>query len=191
MRWLCCTLLLHCNRERRMHTKRTIALIGTNTLARVLATVLAKGNNRLLLFSRSFDEAASITNFIKDENALADIEAVPCSYDASWEADIIITTIPSFELRELAAYIKDVATQKVFIVSNLHNEREADVSMLDEVQDILPYTKIIEAFFNVNDDKRTEYSISGNDYYAALTAEEIFQEAGIHPQLLNSINILN
>lgn len=174
-----------------MHTKRTIALIGTNTLARVLATVLAKGNNRLLLFSRSFDEAALITDLIKSENALADIEAVPCSYDASWEADIIITTIPSFELKELAAYIKDVATQKIFIVGKLYNEREADVSMLDAVQEILPYTKIIEAFFNIDDDRRTEYSISGNDYYAALTAEEIFQEAGIHPQLINSINILN
>lgn len=130
-----------------MHTKRTIALIGDDELAKELATALAKGNNRILLFSHSFETAKSIATSVQEKNTLADIEALPCSYNASWEADIIIACVPFDELKKLAFYIKDVATQKIFVVATL--EEESNVFHTTEVQYILTHTKIVKASFSI------------------------------------------
>jgi predicted dinucleotide-binding enzyme len=118
-----------------MRTKRTIALVGAASLTQALAFALVRGNNRVLLFSKLYDDAKLITTSIKNKNAFADIEAMPCSYTASWETDIIITAIPLSELKEFFLYIKDVSVQKVLVVGEHVNEFNANfLNDVDEAQ---------------------------------------------------------
>jgi 8-hydroxy-5-deazaflavin:NADPH oxidoreductase len=174
--------LCKAERVKKMHTKRTIALIGTGSLAKALATALARGNNCILLFSSMFEKAKLTAAFIKQKIELADIEAVPCSFNASWEADIIITAIPSSELKQLAEYVQEVAVQKLFIISK--DSKEADIipDDINEVQTLLPYTNIIHASFCFDKDE-ISYSITGNNAEALDDVHALLQEAGIRTQL--------
>lgn len=169
-----------------MHTKRTIALIGTGTSSKVLATALAKRNNRLLVFSRYFEEAENTVAGIKEQFAFSDIEAMPCSFTASWEADIIITAIPNAELKELEDYIKEVAVQKIFIITEIKKEPDAVFDTVNEAKKVLPFTHIVHASLSINKYNESGCELSGDDSEAINMAHELFKEAGIH--LIEHIN---
>ncbi len=77
-----------------MKTKSTIAIIGsTGNRGSAIAKSLAKGNNRLLLFGRDEEKIKILESDIHSLNPEANVEAISCSVDASWEADIIILAV--------------------------------------------------------------------------------------------------
>lgn len=181
-----------------MSTKQTIAIIGaTGNMGSALAKTLSKGNNRLLLFAHNPDKVQALVDEIKNANKKADIEGIECPANASWEADIIVLAVPYAAEKEIATRIKEVANQKVIIsIANPLNKSynglvtSADTSAAEELQKLLPNSKVVKAFNTVFatvfttpviDEKQVDVLIAGNDGNAMVTVSELVQNAGFNP----------
>lgn len=167
-----------------MQTKQTIAIIGaTGNMGSALSKSLAKGNYRLLLFGKHHDKVRSFAEELKINHPSSDIEAIDCSYNACWEADIIIPAVPYQVEKQVAERIKEVANQKIVIsITNPLNETfdglltAPDTSAAEELQKLLPHSMVIKAFNTtfaadfrqpVIDEKTADAFIAGNNAEAA------------------------
>ena len=125
-----------------MQTKQTIAVIGASgNMGSAISKNLSKGNYRILLFANDKEKVETVVNDIKSYNAAADVEALECPTDASWEADIIVFAVPYQAEKELAERIRAVANQKIVIsIANPLNEAynglvtSPDTSAAEELQ---------------------------------------------------------
>jgi 8-hydroxy-5-deazaflavin:NADPH oxidoreductase len=85
-----------------MSTKQTIAIIGASgNMGSAISKSLSKGNYRLLLYSDEQGKVQAVVDDIKNNNSAAEVEAIGCSAEASWEADIIIAAVPFAERRSI------------------------------------------------------------------------------------------
>lgn len=181
-----------------MKTKRTIAIIGaTGNMGSAISKSLSTGNNRLLLFAKDHAKVQALVNEIKNHNNSADTEAYECPANASWEADVIILAVPYQAEKEIAAKIKDVANTKIVIsIANPLNDTytglltSPDTSAAEELQKLLPNSKVIKAFNTtlaadfstpVIDAKQVDALITGNDEDALGTVSELVTTAGFNP----------
>lgn len=189
-----------------MKTKQTIAVIGaTGNMGSAISRNLSTGNYRLLLFSKKLEEAQTLAGDIKSANASADMEAIECSREASWEAEIIILAVPYGAEAAIAEQIKDVANQKIVIsISNPLNETynalitAPDTSAAEELQKLLPNSKVIKAFnstfagdFNqtVIDGKQIDAFVAGNDQEALDVVSELVSTAGFNPIVAGDLSV--
>jgi NADPH-dependent F420 reductase len=189
-----------------MSTKQTIAIIGaTGNMGSAIAKSLSKSNNRLLLFAKQLNKVQTLVEEIKNGNAAAEVEAIECPTNASWEADIIILALPYAAEKEIAAKIKDVANQKVVIsISNPLNESynalvtAPDTSAAEELQKSLPNSKVVKAFNTVFaadfattliDGKQVDAFIAGNDANSLETVTELVQIAGLNPIVTGDLTV--
>ena len=189
-----------------MHTKQTIAIIGaTGNMGSAIAKSLAKGNYRLLLKSGKQEELDKLVQEIQQANPQADAEANACPKDASWEADIIVLAIPYAAEKEVAQKIKEVANQKVVIsIANPMNETydglvtPADSSAAEELQKLLPHSKVVKAFNTtfaadfsqpVIDGKQVDAFVAGNDEEAVATVTELVRTAGFNPIVAGPLSV--
>ena len=189
-----------------MITKQTIAIIGaTGSMGSAIAKSLSKGNYRLLLKGNDTLKVAKLVEEIYSENSNADIEGVVCPTEASWEADIIILAVPYNIEAEIASSIKEVANQKIVIsISNPLNETynglitSADTSAAEELQKLLPNSKVVKAFNTtfaadftspVINDKQVDAFIAGNDNDALQTVSEIVATAGFNPIIAGDLKV--
>src|SRR5215208_7186135 len=108
------------NKNKVVATKKTIAIIGASgNMGSAISKSLAKSGYRLLLFAHNAGKVNALIKEIKDSTPSADIEYRSCPLDASWEADIIIPAVNYGVEKEVAAKIREVATQKIVIsISN-------------------------------------------------------------------------
>lgn len=181
-----------------MRTKQTIAIIGaTGNMGTAIAKSLAKGNYRLLLKSNRQEELNKLVNEILSTTPAADVEAIACPKEASWEADIIIPAVPFDAEKKVAEKIRDVANQKIVIsIANPLNETytglttSGDSSAAEELQKLLPYSKVIKAFnttfaadfYNpVINGQQVDAFIAGNNDEALKTVAELVSTAGFNP----------
>lgn len=181
-----------------MQTKQTIAIIGaTGNMGSAISKSIAKGPYRLLLKSNKQEDLDALVEEIKSNNADVEIEAAVCPTDASWEADIIILAVPFNAEKEIAAKIKNVANQKIVIsIANPLNETynglvtTPDSSAAEELQKLLPNSKVIKAFNTtfaadfstpVIDGKQVDAFIAGNDEESLETVSELVSTAGFNP----------
>ncbi|OSZ77912.1 NADP oxidoreductase [Chitinophagaceae bacterium IBVUCB2] len=181
-----------------MKTKQTIAVIGaTGNIGSAISKNLSKGNYRLLLKGSKQDELETLVKEIKTSNSAADVEAAVCPAEAGWEADIIILAVPFGAEKEVAKKIKEVANQKIVIsISNPLNETynglvtAPDTSAAEELQKLLPNSKVIKAFNTtfaadfttpVIDGKQADAFIAGNDEDALQIVTELVATAGFNP----------
>ncbi len=124
-----------------MSTKQTIAVIGAaGNMGAAISKTLAKGNNRLLLFASEKEKVEILAREITDSTASAEVEVLECPTDASWEADIIILSVPNQAEKEIAEQIREVANQKVVI--SLTNPYSSSVEAL---QKLFPNSKVVKA----------------------------------------------
>jgi len=189
-----------------MKTKQSIAVIGsTGNMGSAISGSLAKGNYRLLLFSKNLEASQSLANDINATNPLAEVEAIECSRQASWEADIILLAVPFGAEAELAAKIKEVANQKIVIsISNPLNETynglltAPDTSAAEELQKLLPNSKVVKAFNStfagdftqpVIDGKQVDAFVAGNDAEAIETVSELVRTAGFNPIVAGDLSV--
>lgn len=189
-----------------MNTKQTIAVIGaTGNMGSNIAKNLSKGNNRILLFGNEKEKVAAVINEIKSSNAAADVEALACPTDASWEADIIILAVPYEAEQEIAEKIKEVANQKIVVsIANPLNESydglvtAPDTSAAEELQKLLPNSKVIKAFNTtfaadfstpIIDGKQVDAFIAGNDEEALQTVAELVTTAGFNPIIAGDLKV--
>ena len=189
-----------------MSTKQTIAIIGASgNMGSAISKSLSKGNYRILLCSGEQAKVQTVVDEIKNTNPSADVEAIVCSAEASWEADIIIAAVPYAAEKEVAAKIKDFANQKIVIsISNPLNETysglatEPGTSAAEELQKLLPNSKVVKAFNTtfaadfekpVIADKQVDAFIAGNDAEAINTASELVSVAGFNPIVAGELSV--
>ena len=166
---------------------------------------LSKGNYRILLFANDKEKVETVVNDIKSHNAAADVEALECPTDASWEADIIVFAVPYQAEKELAERIRAVANQKIVIsIANPLNEAyhglvtSPDTSAAEELQKLLPNSKVVKAFNTtfaadfaspVIDGKQADAFIAGNDEEAVNTVSELVTTAGFNPIVAGDLSV--
>ena len=189
-----------------MNTKQTIAVIGASgNMGSAISKSLSKGNYRLLLFSNEKEKTEALINEIKNSLAAADLEALECPTDASWEADVIILAVPFQAEKELAEKIREVANQKIVIsIANPLNEAynglvtTPDTSAAEELQKLLPNAKVVKAFNTtfaadfitpVIDGKQVDSFIAGNDEEALQTISELVTTAGFNPIVAGDLSV--
>ena len=189
-----------------MNTKQTIAVIGASgNMGSAISKSLSKGNYRLLLFSNEKGKTEALINEIKNSLAAADLEALECPTDASWEADVIILAVPFQAEKELAEKIREVANQKIVIsIANPLNEAydglvtPPDTSAAEELQKLLPNAKVVKAFNTtfaadfitpVIDGKQVDSFIAGNDEEALQTISELVTTAGFNPIVAGDLSV--
>lgn len=189
-----------------MRTKQTIAIIGASgSMGTAISKSLSKGNYRLLLFT---DDRAKLKNLEKEiihAHPGADVESINCSYTASWEADVIIVAAPFAAEKEIADKIREVANQKIVVsIANPLNDSydglvtAPDTSAAEELQKLLPHSKVVKAFNTtfasdfaqpVIDGKQIDAFIAGNDSDALETVKELVQTAGFNPIVAGNLSV--
>ncbi len=189
-----------------MQTKQTIAIIGaTGNMGSAISKSLAKGPYRLLLKASQQEGLDELVKEINTQHPDAEVEAVICSTEASWEADIIILAVPYAAEKEVVTKIKEVANQKIVIsIANPLNETydglvtSPGTSAAEELQKLLPNSKVIKAFNTtfaadfstpVIDGKQADAFIAGNDEDALNTVAEIVSTAGFNPILAGKLSV--
>ena len=189
-----------------MRTRQTIVVIGaTGSMGTAIAKSLSKGNYRLLLFTSDKSKLKDLQKEIIATTPGADVEPISCSYTASWEADVIIVAVPFAMEKEVADKIREVANQKIVIsIANPLNETydalvtAPDTSAAEELQKLLPNSKVVKAFNTtfaadfaqpVIDGKRVDAFIAGNDNDALETVSEIVQTAGFNPVIAGDLSV--
>lgn len=189
-----------------MRTKQTIAVLGaTGKMGSAIAKSLSKGNYRILLFSRDNTKLGRLKRELRNTAPQADVVSVDCSYNACWEADVIIAAVPYSAEKEVADTIREVANQKIVIsVANpVNNSGDAlltplNTSAAEELQTLLPNSKVIKAFntmfaadFNQPeiDGKQVDAFIAGNDDDALEIVRDLVQTAGFNPVIAGDLSL--
>jgi NADPH-dependent F420 reductase len=178
--------------------KQTIAIIGaTGNMGSALAKNLAGGSYRLLLFGSNSEKLNAVVDEIKKIHPAAEVESSTCQVDACWEGDIIIPAV-HFEIeKEVAERIKEVSTGKIVIsISNPLNKNfdglltEPHTSAAEELQKVLPASKVVKAFNTVFandfqqpviDGKQVDVFVAGDDEEAVSTVSKLVKDAGFNP----------
>lgn len=183
------TFVMLIQRSNIMKTKQTIAIIGaTGSMGTAIAKCLAQASYRLLLMGTNENKLQSLQDDIKRVNAAADTDWLLCPIDASWEADIIILAVPYMAEKELASKIAAVATGKIVI--SISNPITADftgsllpdhTSAGEELQQLLPHSKIIKAFNTTFAANFGQPVFDGNtaDCFLAGNSEEALQQTAL------------
>ena len=170
-----------------------------------IAKSLAKGNYRLLLKGNNQGKLTKLVKEIQETTPSADIEGMACSKEASWEADIIIPAVPFQAEKEVAEKIKEVANQKIVIsIANPLNETytglvtNGDSSAAEELQKLLPHSKVIKAFNTtfaadfftpVINGQKVDAFIAGNHEDALQTVSELVSTAGFNPIISGDLTL--
>jgi NADPH-dependent F420 reductase len=193
-------------KQNEMVTKKAIAIIGaTGNMGTAIAKSLAKGKDHLLLMAGNADKLDTLSNELQLINKNVDIEKIQCAVNASWEADIIILAVPYPAEKEIAEKIREVSTGKIIIsISNPLNPAfdglmvANGTSAAEELQQALPYSKVIKAFNTtfaadfytpVIEGKQTDSFIAGDDTEALETVAEIVKLAGFNPVITGGLQV--
>lgn len=162
-----------------------------------LSASLAKGNYRLLLKGSKQEKLNDTVSSIIAAHPTADVETATCSTNASWEADIIILAVPHAAEKEIAERIREVANQKVVVSisnpvdeANHHNVAPGTISAAEELQNLLPYSKVVKAFnttsaaqfyTSASNGYQPDAFIAGNDDEAINVVSQLVTTAGFNP----------
>jgi 8-hydroxy-5-deazaflavin:NADPH oxidoreductase len=164
-----------------MRTKQTVAIIGLGEMGRRLATALSEGKDRVLLFDKNHAAAQAYANELLQQKPSFDVEAIACSANACWEADIILLAVPHSEQNDVANYIKQYATQKIVVSLLSDNDNAQDA--LQELLHSLPHSKIVRAFHNINATQLLAPNgspclVEGKDEDALETIKDLVEQIG-------------
>ncbi|MGZ8536892.1 MAG: NADPH-dependent F420 reductase [Flavisolibacter sp.] len=189
-----------------MRTKQTIAVIGaTGKMGSAISKSISRGNYRILLCSHEKNEVEELLNEIRTANSFADVEAVNCSTEASWEADIIISAVSYDSEKQVADNIKQVANQKIVVsISNISGNTfngiptSSYTSAAEELQMQLPYSKVVKAFNTFHPEdffepsfgvRKLDAFIAGNHEEALQTVSELVSIAGFNPIIAGDLSV--
>jgi NADPH-dependent F420 reductase len=189
-----------------MNEKQIIVVIGASgNMGSAISKSLAKGNYKLLLCANEQDEVQAVIEEIKKTNSSADAELVDISGNANWKADVIIMAVPYEAEKDIVEKIGQAAKQKIVIsIANPLNETynglvtAPDTSAAEELQKLLPDSKVIKAFNTtfaadfstpIIDGKQADCFIAGNDEKALQTVSELVATAGFNPLIAGDLSV--
>jgi predicted dinucleotide-binding enzyme len=184
---------------------KTIAIVGaTGKMGSAIARSL-HGKYRLLLMSNDESKLLDLKSELGKSTAGAEAYSVSCAREASWEADIIIVATPYQAEREVAEKIREVAVGK--IVVSISNPLDSSYSQLvtsedssaaEELQKLLPYSKVVKTFNTtfaadfmkpVIDGKTVDAFIAGNNSDAVETVSKVVGAAGFNPIVVGDLTL--
>jgi glycerol-3-phosphate dehydrogenase len=158
-------------KRKSMKTKQAVAIIGAEeSRGAALAARLSEGNNRVLLWSGDRDKMNATVQQIRALHANADVEALDCSVDACWEADLIIAALPLPAGLDKMEMIREVANRKTVICLQCGN----GTSSAEALQEMLPYSQVVGLWV----DEDGSAVLSGKDEEALQSADDLLSEAG-------------
>ena len=163
-----------------MITPQTIVIIGAGQRGRGIAEGLSRGHDRVLLCDHDFNNALTIAQSLRDSHPGFEVEAIPCFFDASWEADIIIVDLACTQQQELAEKIKTVANQKVVVTT----------SNADHLAALLPQSRVVQAFDGTNEHsfrsveagEKINCLVIGQHEEALRTVADLVKTMGFSPE---------
>lgn len=178
--------------------KTTIAIIGAaGSMGSALAKSLSKAHYRLLLFDKDASKLAETVATMTSLNPDADVEAMTCPTESSWEADIIIPAVWYQFQTEVAGKIREVAMNKIVIsIANPLNDTfdglltDPATSAAEELAKLLPHSKIVKAFnttFAADFESPrlngmvVDSFIAGDDDDAVRAVAQLVKDAGFNP----------
>jgi predicted dinucleotide-binding enzyme len=191
--------------------KKTVAIIGAaGSMGSAIALGLAATGYRVLLtddiehYSLLYMKLTLRERKIRLRVPEADVDIVLSAREASWEADIIILAIPYETQIETACKIKDVVTGKVVIclanpLTETHNSpvTAPTNSAAKELAQILPHSKIVQAFSTIVADQPGELRVTGmsvdvfvdgDDDEAVSTVMQLAKDVGYHPLVAEKLD---
>lgn len=148
-----------------------------------VAYAMAAGHDRVLLCDQE-KNTKELVERLQQNNPFYDVEATDCSYEATWEADLIILDLPCTGLLEAAGKIKAVANQKVVVSAD----------SIQALQELLPNSNVVQAFDNVEapsfylsaeEKKIIDCSVSGENKEATATVASLVKTIGFKPIILS------
>jgi 8-hydroxy-5-deazaflavin:NADPH oxidoreductase len=167
-----------------MQTPQTRVIIGAGKMGKAIAAGLATGHDRVILCDGNHQKAETVATDLKATHPHYNLETVVCSYEATWEADVIILSFPSCpDKQELVRKIKPVANQKIVVTV------DADAG---ELKELLPHSKIVQAFTGITENDflmpfkeriNIPCPIISNDEEAIDTLAGLVQTIGFKPRI--------
>lgn len=173
-----------------MQTKQTIVIIGAGCTGKAIAKVLVPGNFQLLLCDKEYSNAVLLAGELQQTAHNSTIEAMECTFDSAWEADLVVLAVQEEEQLAVASIIKDVVNQKI-LVSSVQPADCADAKQAahgnckEALQSLLPHTKVVrvttgeglnnESSFNLDEG----VVLTGDDEKAIEEVAGILSAAGI------------
>lgn len=162
-----------------MAARQTITMIGAEeeNSAEILSQI-ASGYSRLLLVTDGglSDQMNALSDKIIELYPGAEVEVMDCVKDGCWEADIILLAGAGLTDKNLIERIREVATQKIvaciYFFADIKSARPGKGKT---VQELLPYSKVLEAFI---DRQGKEVQIAGEDPEAVAAFAALLKEAG-------------
>jgi len=185
--------------------KKTVAILGAEgNMGSAIAYSLAGAGYRTLVTGHRGKELTSLIGKlpiliakIRLTLPQADVGFVFSPRDASWEADIIIPTIPYQDQAAVASEIRDVVTGKIVIsVVNPLNDTfdrlltPPTISAAEELAQLLPHSKIVKAFNTIFPldletpqitGQSVDIFVAGDDEGAIQQVMELVRDIGFHP----------
>ena len=189
-----------------MEAKQTVAVFGASgNMGSAITKSIAKGPYRLLLISNDAEKLQKLQADILKEFPGAEAEAIQTLINARWKADIFILAVPYYSEAEIVSEIMDLAEGKIVIsIANPINKdltglvTQPDTSAAEELQKLLPKSKVVKAFNTtfaadfthpVIDGKQVDSFIAGNDEKSVKTVFELIKTAGFDPIVAGGLQV--
>ena len=189
-----------------MEAKQTVAVFGASgNMGSAITKSIAKGPYRLLLISNDAEKLPKLRADILKESPKVEAEAIQTLINARWKADIFILAVPYYSEAEIVSEIMDLAEGKIVIsIANPINKdltglvTEPDTSAAEELQKLLPKSKVVKAFNTtfaadfthpVIDGKQVDSFIAGNDEKSVKTVFEMIKTAGFNPIVAGGLQV--
>ncbi|HEX2605979.1 MAG TPA: NAD(P)-binding domain-containing protein [Flavisolibacter sp.] len=161
-----------------MPTPQTVLIMGTGSTALSLARGLSSGPDKVLICDENPALAASIVAQLKTALPHLDIETLPCSFEACWEADLIFFTQTVKEQLSAAQKLRTVANQKTVVVTgDVHPSLET----------YLPNSKMVQLQFRKPEagaevSALTSCFLKGKDEEAVEVVAGMVRRMGFQPE---------
>lgn len=189
-----------------MQVKETVAVFGASgSMGSAIFKSIASGPYRLLLMSNEADKLQRLQSDVLKEFPDAEAEVIQTLIDARWKADIFILAVPYSSEVEIVDEIKELAKGKIVIsIANPINkdltglETQPGTSAAEELQKLLPESKVVKAFnttfaadftHTVIDGKQVDSFIAGNDEQSVKTVSEMIKIVGFNPIVTGSLPV--
>jgi predicted dinucleotide-binding enzyme len=180
-----------------MKTMKTIAIIGaTGSMGSSIAKILSMHQYRIVLTGRNDEKLQALKDRLNGDDTQAIIESNACEKEVSWQADVIIMACPSAAEKEVAEKIREVATGKI-VVSISNPLHVADISAAEELQKLLPHSKVAKVFdttlaglpSRADEGKRSDAFIASNNGNAVEVISELVAAAGLNPVAVGDLSV--
>lgn len=180
-----------------MSSPKTIAIVGaTGKMGSVIARSLAEARYRLVLMANHREKLKALkTELVQIYGA--DVTLSPTVREAAWEADLVVLAVPAQIEMGIAGLIRDVVSGKIIISISARDNRKADISAAEELQRMLPYSRVVKTLNTAQISTHVSPAVScksavvfvaGNNGDAVSVVTELGKRAGFSPMIVGDLS---